>query len=219
MVAHDIKGLLGTILGYAELISNRAEQAALPMLREWGGEQTEAVLKIGRIVEALLLLARVRQKEVVLVNLEMCGIVAEAKKRLEKQIASAQAQIEMSDGWPRSRGYAPWIEEVWINYLSNAIRYGGQPPRIELGAELLTNPKTGAAEVRFWVRDNGRGLTPEQQARLFVEFERLGRVGRAGQGLGLSIVKRIVEKLGGQVGVQSKPGQGSEFFFTLPAAE
>ena len=72
--------------------------------------------------------------------------------------------------------------------------------------------------IRFWVRDNGPGLTPEEQARLFAPFERLHRGRAEGHGLGLSIVRRIVEKLGGQAGVESEPGQGSLFFFTLPAA-
>jgi signal transduction histidine kinase len=71
--------------------------------------------------------------------------------------------------------------------------------------------------VRFWVRDNGFGLTPEEQERLFTPFERLHQVRAEGHGLGLSIVQRIVEKLGGQVGVESTVGQGSVFFFTLPS--
>ncbi len=70
--------------------------------------------------------------------------------------------------------------------------------------------------MRFWVRDNGDGLTPEDQARLFAPFTRLDQVRVKGHGLGLSIVRRIVEKLGGQVGVESQVGQGSTFSFTLP---
>jgi signal transduction histidine kinase len=71
--------------------------------------------------------------------------------------------------------------------------------------------------VRFWVRDSGPGLTPEDLARLFNPFTRLSRIRFSGHGLGLSIVRRIVEKLGGQVGAESQAGQGSLFFFTLPA--
>ena len=73
--------------------------------------------------------------------------------------------------------------------------------------------------IRFWVRDNGLGLTPDEQARLFTPFTRLDQVRAKGHGLGLSIVRRIVEKLGGQVGVESTVGQGSIFSFTLPEAE
>ena len=97
--------------------------------------------------------------------------------------------------------------------MSNALKYGGQPPRVELGA---TEQEDGT--VRFWVRDNGHGLTPEEQARLFTPFTRLDQVSAKGHGLGLSIVRRIVEKMGGQVGVESQVGQGSTFVFTLPMA-
>ena len=117
------------------------------------------------------------------------------------------------DSWPRALGHAAWVEEVWANYLSNAIKYGGQPPRVMLGAEPQQD-----GMVRYWVRDNGPGLAPEDQARLFTPFTRLDQVRVKGHGLGLSIVRRIVEKLGGQVGVESQLGQGSTFFFILPAA-
>jgi two-component system sensor histidine kinase/response regulator len=72
--------------------------------------------------------------------------------------------------------------------------------------------------VRFWVKDNGPGIPPEAQARLFTPFTRLDQARARGHGLGLSIVRRIVEKLGGQAGVESAAGQGSLFYFTLPAA-
>jgi two-component system sensor histidine kinase/response regulator len=83
-----------------------------------------------------------------------------------------------------------------------------------LGAPPSINPQTGAAEVRFWVRDNGQGLASESQSRLFIEFERLGQTGTPGHGLGLSIVKRIAEKLGGQVGF--KAHQAKVVHFSLP---
>lgn len=73
--------------------------------------------------------------------------------------------------------------------------------------------------ARFWVQDNGPGLSAEAQAALFAPFTRLDQVRGQGHGLGLSIVRRIVEKLGGQAGVESRPGQGSKFFFTLPLGE
>ena len=75
--------------------------------------------------------------------------------------------------------------------------------------------------ARFWVRDNGRGLTADQQTQLFVPYSHLEHPQIKGHGLGLSIVRQIVEKLGGQVGVNSEgiPGRGSTFFFTLPGAD
>ena len=113
--------------------------------------------------------------------------------------------------WPVALAYGPWVEQVWVNYLSNAIKYGGRPPRVDLGA-------TGQANgmVRFWVRDNGPGLTPEEQARLFTPFTQLAQVPVKGHGLGLSIVRRIVEKFRGQIGVESEEGRWSVFTFSLP---
>lgn len=75
---------------------------------------------------------------------------------------------------------------------------------------------TGDGMVKYWVRDNGRGLSPEEQNQLFVPFTQLNQVRAKGHGLGLSIVQRIVEKLGGQVGVESGLGDGSVFWFALP---
>jgi signal transduction histidine kinase len=136
-------------------------------------------------------------------------------------VGEHHAQFALPAAWPVALGYAPWVEEVWVNYLSNAIKYGGCSPKIELGAALLSYPSPfggenrGGGIIRFWVRDGGVGLAPDEQARLFMPFSRLGNVRAKGHGLGLSIVKRIVDRLGGQVGVESQVGAGSTFWFTL----
>jgi signal transduction histidine kinase len=171
--------------------------------------------KISNILDELLLLAGVRKTHVPLAPLDMGNIVAEARQRLTYEIEQYQAEIILPAAWPAALGYAPWIEEVWVNYLSNGCKYGGKPPRLELGGEVQADGK-----VRFWVRDNGNGIAPEDQVRLFTPFTRLDQVRAKGHGLGLSIVRRIVEKLGGQVGVESDgvQGHGSVFSFRLPAA-
>lgn len=127
-------------------------------------------------------------------------------------ITDTQAEIKVPATWPIVLGHAPWIEEVWVNYLSNAIKYGGAPPYVEVGADMQAD-----GTVRLWVRDNGDGIAPDVQARLFTPFTRLDQARARGYGLGLSIVRRIVEKMGGQVGMTSlgQPGQGSLFYFTL----
>jgi signal transduction histidine kinase len=171
--------------------------------------------KASNIVEDLLILAGVRDQEIKASPIKMGDIVREAQHRLIDMIGSTQAKISEPSEWPVVLGYAPWVEEVWVNYLSNGLKYGGQPPDLELGATLQGNHT-----VRFWVKDNGPGLRPEEQAKLFMPFQRLEKVRIEGYGLGLSIVRRIVEKLGGEVGVESPgvPGRGSVFFFTLPSA-
>ena len=139
--------------------------------------------------------------------------MSKARQDLGHLVEEYQAEIVLPDTWPVAVGYAPWIEVVWRNYLSNAITYGGQPPRVEMGA---TGQPDGV--VRFWVRDNGPGIPLEIQDRLFRPFTQLDQARSRGYGLGLSIVRRIVEKLDGRVGVASEIGRGSVFSFTLPGA-
>jgi PAS domain S-box-containing protein len=212
-VAHDLKNPLGLVVGYAQTLEQ--DHAIMPgeKLRDSLQSIARTALRMNNIIDELLLLAELREAEVETVPLDMAGIVAEARQRLGDKLEAHQAEIVSPETWPVALGYGPWIEEVWANYLDNAIKYGGQPPRIELGAE--TQPD---GMMRFWVHDNGSGLTAEEQTRLFTPFTRLDQVHAKGHGLGLSIVRRIVEKLGGQVGVKSEPGQGSIFTFTLPGS-
>ena len=212
-VAHDLKNPAGLIVGFTELLTHdcaeRLAEDQLPVL--YGLAKSANTMT--NIIDELLLLAQVRKAEVKTVPLDMGDIVAQAQQRLAYMIEQYAAEMTVPDTWPRASGYGPWVEEVWVNYLSNALKYGGQPPRVELGAEQKDEM------VKFWMRDNGNGIAPEEQARLFTLFTRL-EVRAKGHGLGLSIVQRIVEKLGGQVGVESDgvPGHGSLFCFTLPAA-
>jgi len=210
-VAHDLKNPLARIVGFAEALGEEPAALSDEELRRYLYKMARSGRKMSDIIDELLLLAVVRQMEVKMKPLDMAGIVAEAQQRLADMIEERQAEIVLPDTWPVALGYGPWVEEVWVNYLSNALKYGGQPPRVELGATVQSD---GA--VCFWMRDNGPGLMPEDQARLFNRFTQLGQNRTEGHGLGLSIVQRIVEKLGGQVKVESKVGQGSVFIFTLP---
>ncbi|MEE8392371.1 MAG: GAF domain-containing sensor histidine kinase, partial [Anaerolineae bacterium] len=217
-VAHDLKSPVTSIVGYSTMLE--ATYAELPeeSLRECLHAIVVGGNKMSRIIDGLLLLAGVRKKDVETESLDMAGIVAEAVQRSANLIEESQAEIILPETWPVALGYAPWVEEVWVNYLSNAIKYGGQPPRVELGA-MVQSEGVASPTVRFWVRDNGPGLTQEAQARLFIPFTQLEQIKAEGYGLGLSIVRRIVEKLGGQVWVDSQVGQGTVFAFSLPGTK
>jgi PAS domain S-box-containing protein len=214
--AHDLKNPLGLVIGYADILTMDYLELPPEDVEEYVREIARNGRRMGRIIDELLLLAGVRRVEVEVKPLDMEGIVRESLQRLVDMIESYQAEIVMPETWPAALGYGPWIEEVWVNYLDNAIKYGGRPPRVELGAEELPDGD-GPSSVRFWVRDNGPGLSSEEQGRLFRPFTRLDQAHTKGHGLGLSIVRRIVEKLGGQVGVANEEGEGSIFSFTLPS--
>lgn len=213
-LAHDIRNLVSLIIGYAEMLEWNLQTFSREALREHLRSIARSGHKMADVLEALLLLARVRHQAVEVQTLDMARVVAEALSRLQNLIEQSNAEVISPETWPLALGYAPWIEEVWFNYISNAVKYGGQPPHVKLGADF---PADSPGMVRFWVQDNGPGLTPEEQSLLFTPFTRLSSQ-QEGHGLGLAIVKRIVEKLGGQVGVESEPGRGSRFTFTLPMA-
>ena len=215
-VAHDLKNPLGIITGFANVLDTDCETMSPEEISEASRYIARSGEKLDTIIEELLLLAGVRKQDVIPQPLDMGRIVREAIERLQLLIQDQQAQITLQDeaGWPVALGHASWIEEVWANYLSNALKYGGRPPRIIVGATRQLD-----RQARFWVKDNGLGLSKEAQTELFTPFTRLEQVNLQGHGLGLSVVQRIVDRLGGQVGVESEPGHGSTFFFTLPARQ
>ncbi|MBN1965615.1 MAG: PAS domain S-box protein [Anaerolineae bacterium] len=211
MVAHDLTNPLAIILGYSTLLAEEMDDMPPDQVRECLRTVATTTDNTIRLVEELLLFAAVRKRdEVELGPLDMETITHEACERLSRQLADSETDLVMPESWPVAVGYGPWITEVWTNYISNAIKYGGAPPRVELGATV----EDGG--VRFWVRDNGPGLTEKEQAQLFQEFTRLHTHRGKGYGLGLSIARRIVERLGGEVAIDSAPGQGSTFSFRLP---
>jgi len=209
-MAHDLKTPLTAIIGFADMLESI--HATLP--GEALEESLHAIASNGRrmdqIIDELLLLAGLRQVEQVDIQpLDMATIVNTVLKRLDDAIKEHQADIILPDDWPVALGYSPWVEEVWANYVSNAIRYGGSPPRVELGA---TPEEDGT--IRFWVRDNGPGLAFDGQV------EPLTPSGQRAQerGLGLVVVRRIMEKLGRKASVESTEGQGNIYSFTLRRA-
>lgn len=211
-VAHDLKNPLALVIGLIDFVLLQfADEVPEEMVDYLKKIQTTGYRGVN-IIDELLLLASVRKQDVQLRPLDMEQVVAKAQDRLVFMIDKYRGEVHLPDQWPTAVGYAPWVEEVWVNYVSNALKYGGKPPRLELGTAVQPD-----GMVRYWVRDNGPGLSPEKQAVLFTEFVRLNEVRVEGFGLGLSIVRRIMDKLNGRVGVHSVEGQGSEFYFELPA--
>lgn len=212
-VAHDLKMPLNAMVKFSdallieEHISDKTKEQVLYMAEE-GRNMINAI-------DAILFLAQMSEHTTVETHpLDMEKIITEVvEERLVYMIREFEADLTIPGCWPVAQGYAPWVAEVWANYLSNGLKYGDQPPKLELGATLQKDHT-----IRFWVRDNGPGLTVDAQKKLFTPFMRLHKDRAQGHGLGLPIVQQIIEKLGGQVGVESELGQGSLFYFTLPAA-
>ena len=210
-MAHQIQGLLGQMVGYASLMEAQFNESEDATVVQAMSRIVESGHKMNNVITELLLLASLRSGDIEVYPLNMGHIINEAKKRLRYQILGTNATIMMPESWPEAMGHAAWIEEAWLNYMSNAIKYGGEEPVIELGANMDDD-----GMIRFWVKDNGEGLSELDQQRLFRPHTRLRPKRVRGEGLGLSIVHRIVNKCGGDVGVESELDKGSLFWFTLP---
>lgn len=213
-MAHQVQGLLSQIIGYASYIQMHYQTDLNEDILQSLNRIMQSGHKMNNVISELLLLASMRTAEVTIMPLDMKRILSEVKKRLKFQIEANNAQIDEPDDWPVPRGHTSWIEEALLNYINNAIKYGGDPPKIKIGTTLLPNNM-----VKIWVQDNGIGISPEDQQRLFKPHTRLQQRKVSGEGLGLSIVRRIIERCDGEVGVESKVGEGSTFWFTLPLAE
>lgn len=213
-VAHDLKNPLATLNGRLHLTDVMLSTADETATRHQLAEATKAAHRLNDIINELLILAGVRRQAIVPQALDMTACVSEALDRLEALLQEHAAVVSRPESWPVAFGHAPWVIEVWANFISNAAKYGGTNPQITIGSD----PGSDGTSVRFWVQDHGLGLDTATQEQMFVPFTRISAVRAKGHGLGLSIVRRIVEKLGGTVGVESQPGAGSRFWFELPTS-
>jgi PAS domain S-box-containing protein len=213
-VAHDLKNPIGLLASLSDLIKIRLAEHNLAEVDEMIGHVYDQSRKMIRIIDGLLMLSRIRKEDIVKTPINTGEILNEVFKRLENEIGKRNAKIGMPDEWPIVMGHPQWIEEVWMNLASNALKYGGTPPIIKLGFE-----KYSSSSYRFWIQDNGKGLPEVSLKMIFKDFERLGITDSDGYGLGLPIVKRIFEKLGSEIMASSSniPGDGCIFSFILSA--
>lgn len=167
----------------------------------------EETLALQRLAEALS-----SAEHVVPEPLNMAEIVATVRQRLSRLWAEYETEIAPPSEWPTAQGYPPWVEDLWVVYLSSALHHDRRPQRLELGAD------TDEDIIRFWVRRDES--TPEHKAksRLFVPYLELAQVRGEDQEPGRTILEQVTEKLGGETGIEHQPGQELKFWFSLPAA-
>ena len=217
-VAHDLKNPLGGIIGIVDLLKDDLQNEFIDreQVAEYISLLDDSTEHLVAIVDSLLLLARLRRHdEPEVAPVDLAASVARVVKRLKCELTESRAVVETAKQLPTVIGYAPWIDEVMANYISNAIKYGGSPPRVVVDAVLIEK-----GQVRVQVTDNGEGVSDMEKLRVFDEFSR-GKQGRLrvdGLGLGLSIAQNVVDRLHGKVGVADAEGGGSRFWFTLPVA-
>ncbi|MDF3128291.1 hybrid sensor histidine kinase/response regulator [Kiritimatiellaeota bacterium B1221] len=213
-VAHDLKNPLNLILNFAKFIQDEDILTGVP--KDDLGRIVDSAEQMNHIIQDLLLLAQLRKEDVHMVQVNMDAVIRHSLDRLHLEIKKHHVDLEMPTSWPDAIGISSWVQAVWVNYISNAIKYGGEPRKVKLSWEKVAHqPGT----IRYRVEDNGVGVPPEHQAKIFDEFTRVGGERSEGHGIGLSIVRRIIHRLGGEVEVSaSENGIGSCFSFTLKQA-
>jgi signal transduction histidine kinase len=162
----------------------------------------------------LLAFSRINQQRVKLTSVNLETVVESVLSSLQKDIQEKNARMECSGPWPVVLAHEPILSQVIFNLTSNALKFvaSGVPLLVRLRAEEQ------AEFIRVWVEDNGVGIAPDYQDQIFGVFTRLQGEKYQGTGIGLAIVQKGVERMGGRVGVESAPGQGSRFWFELRKA-
>ena len=206
-LTHDLRNPLGCIVTTAEMLKEilaTEAPAQLPFAESIVESSAEMLELIDRVHFMAKASAQPRAPEV----FDMEAARQAAIDRLQREITQRGAVVTAPEDWPEIRGVRPWLEVVWGNLIVNALRHGGQRPRIE------TTWRRDADEWRFEIRDEGPGVAAERLEHLFTPFHQLHR--RHGGGLGLSVVRRLVELHGGRCGHEARTGGGATFYFTLP---
>ena len=214
-VSHDLRSPLVTMRGFLGYIKQDAESGDLVRFHNDLGRIARAVDKMQTLLNELLELSRIGRVTNPPEDVWFGEILQETVDLLAGQLEAGKVRLVLSDNFPIVRVDRLRVAEVMQNLVSNAIKFmGDQPkPTVEIGTRGID---TDGMPIIF-VRDNGIGIDPQYHERIFGLFNRLDP-GIEGTGVGLTLVKRIVEIHGGKIWIESEPGKGATFLFTLPAS-
>jgi PAS domain S-box-containing protein len=215
-VAHDLRAPLRAMTGFSQaLIEDYASELG-DEGADYARRIAEAALAMDGLISDLLAYSRLARAELELEPVSLQHVVEEALEQQREAIDTSSARLAVSDAFPEVVGNHRTLVQVVSNLISNALKFvaPGQAPDVRIGAE------SEGGRVRLIVEDSGIGIDPEHEQRIFRVFERLhGGESYPGTGIGLAIVRKGVERMNGQVGVESEPGKGSRFWIELEAAE
>lgn len=213
-VSHDLKSPLITIRGFLGLLEKDVAAGDAVRMKEDIAHIHDAVRRMQSLLDELLALSRIGRLFNPPQEIAVSDLAREAVAQVAGRIAEREVQVIVEPDLPRVHGDYPRLLEVYQNLIDNAVKFmGTQPePKVEIGT------RAEGGETLFFVRDNGVGIDPRYHQKIFGLFERLS-ADTEGTGIGLALVKRIIEVHGGHIRIESEPGKGSTFLFTLPQQE
>ncbi len=215
VASHDLQEPLRMVSSYTQLLSRRYKGKLDANADEFIAYAVDGANRMQKLINDLLALSRVGTQARPSEPVDTGAVLRRVLSDMGGTIEAAGATVAVPDGMPTVLADGTQIGQLFQNLVGNAIKFKGtEPPRVEISV--------GPAEEGFWrfaFKDNGIGIEPQYFERIFVIFQRLhGKEQYPGTGIGLAICKKIVERHGGQLWVDSQPGQGATFLFTLPAA-
>jgi PAS domain S-box-containing protein len=221
-IAHDLRAPLRAVTGFSQLLLDdhapKLDELAATYLKRINASS----VFMDKLLLDLLAYGRTTSAQMELGPVEVQQAWEAAVYQTASEAETTHARIEVVGLLPVVRAHEATLGQCLANLLSNAMKFvpPGVQPRIKISAEEIAPTTTDGdgAKVRLWVEDNGIGIAPEHQERAFRVFERLNGVRYPGTGIGLSIVRKSIERMGGRVGLESEPGKGSRFWIELVKA-
>jgi light-regulated signal transduction histidine kinase (bacteriophytochrome) len=229
IASHDLQEPLRMVAAYTQLLAERYRGKLDENADKFIGYASEGALRMQTLIQDLLAFSRVGRSSTARVEVDCEKVMAEILQNLEPAIKESGAVVNHAP-LPVVWADHSEITQLLQNLIGNAIKFrGSEPPKILVQAEHVQAERVQAERAQvekadsnwlFTVSDNGIGIAPEYVENIFIVFQRLHtRAEYSGNGIGLSICKKIVERSGGKIWVESNPGQGSTFKFTLPWRE
>lgn len=221
-ISHDLRAPLRGIQGFAQALledyGDRLDGTGHDYARRIAG----AAERMDQLIQDILGYSRLSRADIELTPVSLEAALREARAEIELPLRQRKGEMSVQGPFPWVRAHRSTLVQVLTNLLSNAVVYvaPGAAPRIRVRAEERGGPGRRSQWVRLWIEDEGIGIAPEHQDRIFEVFERLhGTETYPGTGIGLAIVRKGIERMGGSAGVESEPGAGSRFWIELARAE
>jgi PAS domain S-box-containing protein len=213
-ITQDLRAPLRSIQGFAQLLGQEHAKNLGQSGRDYANYIGKAAQMMDLLLADLLALSVISQQKIELAPVALETVVQSALSGCETEIVESEAHVDSNAPWPAVVAHATTLRQVLVNLIGNAVKFvAGKVPEVRLRTE-----ERPEGMVRIWVEDNGIGIPPEFHQRIFQVFQRLHVTSYAGAGIGLAIVKKGVERMGGRVGLESVPGEGSRFWIDLAKA-
>lgn len=213
-VSHDLRNRLNAILGFSSLLEMQVSPRLEPAQQDYIHTIRDCASQMKHTISDLMTLARAGRQEVEAELIDVSALARQSVVDLRKGTALPDAEVQIEPGLT-AYGDTGLLRLALDNLLSNAFKYSSKQsrPRITVGAR----PSAPADQLQLFIQDNGAGFDPRHASQLFQPFVRLHEESDfPGTGLGLTIVRRAIERLGGTIAAESQPGLGTSFHITLP---